>query len=257
MFKLLEIELRKLLPYRFFWLSVLAYAVLMPALFASLYKFNINVRGFEIGFSFYNFPEVWHNTTYIAGWFNFLLYVFVLQIVTNEYQFRTLRQNIIDGLSPWQALGGKILLLLLFALCSSVFVGLVALICGLTMSETHDQAKMFLHMEFLGYYFVQLLGYLSLGLLIGTLVRKSGMAVLAFSAYILIVEPVLRFRFLPAEIGPYLPSQTFGSLVANPLPSYLGLGKVAPLDPTMLAVSGGYILAFVVLSGLMVSRSDL
>ncbi|PKL75826.1 MAG: ABC transporter permease, partial [Candidatus Melainabacteria bacterium HGW-Melainabacteria-1] len=119
MFKLLEIELRKLVPYRFFWISVLAYALLMPALFVSFYRFNIQIQSFEIGIDFYNFPDVWHNSAYIAKWFNFLLYVFVLQMVTNEYQFRTIRQNIIDGLSPWQYLSGKVLLLLLFALGST------------------------------------------------------------------------------------------------------------------------------------------
>lgn len=257
MFKLLEIELRKLIPYRFFWLAVAAYGILMPALFASLYKFNLNLRGFEIGFNFYNFPEVWNNTTYIASWFNLLLYVFALQIVTNEYQFRTMRQNIIDGLSPWQALGAKFLLMLLFSLCSTVFVGLVALVCGLTMSETHDQSQMFVHIEYLGYYFAQLMGFLSLALLIGNLVRKGGMAVMAFVAYILIAEPILRFRFLPKEIGPYLPGSAIGGLVPNPLPSYLGFGPLPKLDPNMLLATGGYIVAFALISGWLIASKDL
>lgn len=258
MFKLLEIELRKLVPYRFFWLSVIAYLVLMPALFISLYKFNINVRSFEIGINFYNFPEVWQNTTYIAKWFNFLLYVFVLQMVTNEYQFRTIRQNIIDGLSPWQYLAGKVMLLLFFALGSTLLVGILAWLSGLFMSEPpHDQTHMFQKVEFLGYYFIQLLGYLSLALLTGTLVRKAGMAVLAFTTYTLIVEAILRYRFLPAQAGPYLPSQAFGTLVPNPLPSYLGMGPPPAVEPTMVAVSCGYILLFILASGWLIAGKDL
>ncbi|HEY9843850.1 MAG TPA: ABC transporter permease subunit [Candidatus Obscuribacterales bacterium] len=262
MFKLLEIELRKLVPYRFFWLSVIAYALLMPALFVSLHNLNITIRTFTLNLNFYNFPDVWHNSVYIAKWFNFLLYVFVLQVVTNEYQFRTIRQNIIDGLSPWQYLTGKVLLLVLFALCSTLLVGALGLYAGMFLSENHDTAHMWEKTEYLGLYFAQLLGYLSMALMIGTLVRKSGMAVLAFTGYILVVEAVLRYApfmssFQPKVWGPYLPSQVLGTLIPNPLPAYFGIGQPAVVDPNMIGISVAYTLAFVLVSGMLIARKDL
>lgn len=262
MFKLLEIELRKLVPYRFFWISVAAYALLMPALFISLYRFNINVQSFSIGLELYNFPEVWHNSTYIAKWFNFLLYVFVLQMVTNEYQFRTIRQNIIDGLSPMQYLAGKALLLLVFALGSTALVGLLALLSGLFLSESVDYAKMGLKLEYLGFYFLQLLGYLSLALLIGSLLRKAGIAILGYMAYLLIIEAVLRYAPFMASLkpdiwGPYLPSQTFGSLLPNPLPSYLGMAPPAPVETLPVVLSIGYIVVFIAATGWLIAKRDL
>lgn len=255
--KLLEIELRKLIPYRSFWVAVLAYAILMPGLFISLYRFNINIQSFTLGFNFYNFPDVWHNTTYIASWFNVLLYFFVILVVTNEYQFRTVRQNVIDGLSRWQVLLGKVLLLLLFAVASTALVFVVSLLCGVFMAEEGSQTISFEKVEYVGLYFVQLLGYMSFALLVATLLRKQGMSIIAFLMYSLVVESILRYRFLPKELGPYLPLQAMGSIIPNPLPAYFGMAPAPSFDPTLLTTAVVYILVFMLASGWVLQSRDL
>ncbi len=255
--KLLEIELRKLIPYRSFWAAVLAYTVLMPALFVSLYRFNVKIQQFTLGFNFYNFPDVWHNTTYIASWFNILLYFFVILVVTNEYQFRTVRQNVIDGLSRWQTIGGKILLILLFAIGSTLVAATVALLCGLFLSETGSPEFSYTKAEFLGYYFVQLLGYMSFALLVATILRKQGLSIIAFLAYVLVAEPVLRYRFLPESWAPYLPLEALSKLLPNPLPAYFGMSPPASPDPSLFVVSGIYIVLFMLASGLVLQQRDI
>lgn len=258
MFKLLEIELRKLLPYRAFWLAVVAYGLLMPGLFISLYKLGINARGVSLDFNFYNFPEVWHNSAFIASWFNMLLYFFVLLVVTNEYQFRTIRQNVIDGLSRWQYLAGKVLLLLVFAICSTGLVAVLGLLSGMYLSETQNTAEMFNKTEYLGLYFVQLLGYLSFALLIGTIVRKQGMSIIIFLGYSLVFETILRYRVLPSDwgLGPYLPLQALGAVIPNPL---MGAFTGVPMeyDLKIVGASLGYTLLFILLSGWVISKRDL
>ena len=255
--KLLEIELRKLIPYRSFWVAVLAYAILMPALFISLYRFNIKIEQFTLGFNFYNFPDVWHNTTYIASWFNILLYFFVILVVTNEYQFRTVRQNVIDGLSRWQTIVSKLLLILLFAIGSTLIVATIALLCGLFLSEEGSGTLSFEKAEFLGFYFVQLFGYMSFALLVATLLRKQAMSIIAFLAYILVAEPVLHYRFLPEAWAPYLPLEALGSLLPNPLPAYFGMKPPAVADPSLFWLSGIYIVIFIVGSGLVLQQRDI
>lgn len=255
--KLLEIELRKLIPYRSFWAAVLAYAVLMPALFISLYRFNIQIQQFTLGFNFYNFPDVWHNTTYIASWFNILLYFFVILVVTNEYQFRTVRQNVIDGLSRWQTIGGKILLMLLFAIGSTIVVAAVAILCGLFLSEEGSGTLSFEKAEFLGFYFVQLLGYMSFALLTATILRKQGMSIIAFLGYILVAEPVLRYRFLPESWAPYLPLEALSKLLPNPLPAYFGMNPAASPSTSLFIISGVYTVLFLVASGLVLQQRDI
>lgn len=257
MFKLLEIELRKLLPYRAFWVAVLAYVLLMPGLFISLHRLQINVQTFTLDFSFYNFPEVWHNSAYIASWFNILLYFFVLLVVTNEYQFRTLRQNVIDGLSRWQVVGAKTLLLLVFGLGSTALVALLALLSGLFLSENPDHSQMFVRTEYLGYYFVQLLGYLAFAQLVGNLVRKQGMSIIVYLGYSLVVETILRYRVLPEGWGQYLPLQVLGKLLPNPIPSYFGMPASPAPDTQIFALAAVYTVGFVLLSAWVVHRRDL
>lgn len=257
MFTLLEIELRKLVPSRDFWLSVTAYVILMPAVFVSLKFFNISPPNSRIGFNLYDFPDVWHNLAYVAQWVNYLLYVIVLQTLTHEYQLRTIRQNIIDGLSRWQYLSGKLILLIVLTLGSMLLVSVLTLLSGWLMSDNPDPSQMFGKIEYLGLYGLQLLGYLSLALLIATLARKTGMAILAFTGYTLMIEPLLRSLVLPQAVGRYLPSHLLARLIPNPFFGYVGMGAPAPVDPATIGLSGVYIIAFVLCSGWLIARQDL
>jgi ABC-type transport system involved in multi-copper enzyme maturation permease subunit len=254
---LLEIELRKLVPSRDFWFSVSAYVILVPAVFLSLALFNVRLPSSQVGLNLYDFPEVWHNLAYIAQWVNVLLCVTVLQIVTNEYQLRTIRQNIIDGLSPWQYLWGKVMLLVVFTVASTALLAACALLAGRFMSESHDLNQMFAKSEYIGLYCLQSFGYLTLALLVGTLVRKTGLAVVCFIGYTLIVEPILRGRLVPAVVGLNLPSYVLGRLVPNPFAGYLGMGAPAPVHPGTIVLSCAYVIAFVLISGWLIASRDL
>jgi len=257
MLKLLEIEFRKLLPYRSFWAALVAYALLLVGLFVSLYRFKINIQNIEVGIDFYNFPDIWHNITYITSWFNILLYFFVILVVTNEYQFRTVRQNVIDGLSRWQILGSKMLLLLVFALGSTLLVGVLTMLCGLFLAEEGSRTLSFEKSEYLGLYFVQILGFMSFALLVANLLRKQGMSIIVFLGYILIFENILRYRLVPESWGPYLPMQAIGSLIPNPLPAYFNLTPTPEFNLYGLVASVIYTLMFVLLTGLVLQQRDL
>jgi ABC-2 type transport system permease protein len=257
MFTLLEIELRKLVPSRDFWLSATAYVILMPLVFISLKFFSISSPRTDFDFNLYAFPGVWHNFAYVALWVDYLLYVIVLQTVTHEYQLRTIRQNVIDGLSRWQYLSGKVMLLFVFTLGSALLVGVLALLGGLFLSETPDRSQMFGNIDYVGLYSLELFGYLSLAMLIATLVRKTGLSILAFTGYALIVEPLLRALLLPRSLGRYLPSYLFDRLVPNPFFGHLGMAAPAPVDPATIVLCGVYIIAFVLCSGWLIAKQDL
>ena len=262
MFKLLEIEFRKLIPYRAFWVAVLAYALLMPGLFISLHKLNINVQNFSLGINFYNFPDVWHNNTYIASWFNVLLYFFMILVVSNEYQFRTVRQNVIDGLSRFQVLGSKMLLMLVFSMASTVLVAGVSLLCGMFLAEEGFREVSWEKIEYVGLYFVQILGFMSFALLVTTVFRKQGMSIIVFIGYTLIGENILRYLIfpklhLPFDLGAYLPFQNIGKLIPNPLPAYFGLMEPPVFQQELMVTSLGYVLLFLVASVGVLYRRDL
>ena len=92
---------------------------------------------------------------------------------------------------------------------------------------------------------------------IATLVRKTGTAILAFIAYTLLVEPLLRTLILPHALGRILPSHVFGLLVANPFFGYVGMQTVAGADASTLALSTFYVVALVLTSGWLIARQDL
>jgi len=256
MFRPLAIELRKLLPSRDFWVSLSAYAVLLPAVFLSLELFNFRLPGSDIGVNIFEFPDVWHNLAYVGGWVNYLLYVIVLQTVTHEYQYRTIRQNIVDGLSPWQYLWGKVSLLVVFAVGSTLLVAACALIAGVTASAAAHRAQVTSGAGFVGLYAVQLLGYLGFALLVGTAVRRTGIAILIFTAYTLMFEPLLR-TLVPWDAARYLPSRVLTRLVPNPFFGYVGMGGPAGPDTITIAIAIVYAVVFVALSGWIIARQDL
>src|SRR5579864_7443787 len=98
--KLISIELKKILPYATFWIMLGIYVVLLFLMFFFLR--SIKLAG-PLAFlnldSFYSFPLLWHSLTYVASFFTLLLGILVIILITNEFSFRTVRQNIIDGLS--------------------------------------------------------------------------------------------------------------------------------------------------------------
>ena len=259
--RLLRIEFKKLKAYRAFWLALISYGLLMPALFISIHNFKINVGGSELTISFYNFPDVWHNVSYIASWFNILLYFFVILLVGNEYQYKTFRQNIIDGMSRWQALMAKIYLMLLFALGSTLLVTLVGWGCGVWLGDVATYPFSFEKVHFVGYYGLQVLCYMSFALMLTHLLRKQGMSIVVFLLYAFVAEPVLQYKvfkdWIPLPtVAESLPLDTFGALITNPFPAYFGIGEVTAVEPKTLGLSVIYLLVFLSAGGLLTQKRD-
>ena len=80
--------------------------------------------------SLYSFPNIWHNLTYISGALKLILAIIVVIFITNEYTYRTLRQNIITGMSRQEFLLSKVLLVVFLAVIATLFIYINALILG-------------------------------------------------------------------------------------------------------------------------------
>ena len=68
----------------------------------------------------FSFPGIWHNVTYVAGFFKFFLAILVAILVSGEYEYRTIRQNIIDGMSRLEFFKSKIITLFLISLTAMI-----------------------------------------------------------------------------------------------------------------------------------------
>ncbi len=53
--------------------------------------------GFIASSSPYDFAHTWQTTSYVGGWLLLLPGLLLILLITNEFSFRTHRQNIIDG----------------------------------------------------------------------------------------------------------------------------------------------------------------
>jgi hypothetical protein len=230
--KLLAVEEAKLRPSRELRVSLAVYALLVALALASLRAVAFELPGGRITIAALAFPDVWHNAAYVAGWVNYLLYVIALQTVTHEYQFRTNRQNVIDGLPRRRYVLGKIAVMAGFALISSAIM--IALASAAGMWTGAAAASEPLAIRFVPLYAAQTLGYLMLALFVATLARRTGRAVLLFVGYTLVAEPLLRDLAVPHGIARHLPSAAFAALVPNPFFAYAGMRVTSPLTAPLV-----------------------
>src|SRR5690606_17665989 len=108
MLHLLKVDLKKLTSYRTFWVVCGLYFLTLGFGAASGMEFlkwiertfnsfgqNLNIQRVPL----YHFPDIWMNLIWFGGLLKVVLAIMVVISITNEYTYRTLRQNIIDGLS--------------------------------------------------------------------------------------------------------------------------------------------------------------
>ncbi|MGB5417210.1 ABC transporter permease [Algibacter sp.] len=193
MLRLLNLELQKLLLNRTSKILIFTSFVL-PFFVILLSSLKINVFGFftlELGeLGVFNFPIIWHLTTFFASQFKFFFAIVVVSMIGNEYSNKTIKQNLIDGLSKKEFILSKFYTIVFFSLVSTVLIGLISLCIGLYYSSYTEPALIFRGVEFLLAYFVKLIGFFSLCLFFGMLVKRSAFA-LAFLFILFIVEWIL------------------------------------------------------------------
>lgn len=215
MIRLLKIEWLKMKNYRTFWVLMGLYVVIVLLSFYILKRVS-ETNGTS---SLLIFPQIWNSALYIVGWGNIIIGMIVVNSICNDFQFRTYRQHVIDGLSRLEFLFAKILFILLLALLVTLFVFISILLFGFLNSP---DANPFVDSSLILNYFFQLLGYLSLALLISMLFRTTGISMAFFILYTLILEQIIGWLVYPGFSSTYfikdfLPKQLYSSLI--PVPS--------------------------------------
>mgnify|MGYP002701221076 CR=1 FL=1 len=89
----------------------------------------------------FNFPYIWHFNTYVAALLKFFLLLVIVSMMSNEYSNKTLKQNLIDGLSKKEFILSKFYTVFVFALISTLFVFIISLLFGLFSSDYHELAS--------------------------------------------------------------------------------------------------------------------
>ncbi|SHJ00906.1 ABC transporter permease [Algibacter luteus] len=193
MLRLLNLELQKLLLNRTSKILIFI-SFILPFFVILLSSLKINVFGFftlELGeLGVFNFPIIWHLTTFFASQFKFFFAIVVVSMIGNEYSNKTIKQNLIDGLSKKEFILSKFYTIVFFSLVSTVLITLISFCIGMYYSSYTEATIVVRETEFLLAYFVKLIGFFSLCLFFGMLVKRSAFA-LAFLFILYILEWIL------------------------------------------------------------------
>lgn len=267
MLHLLRIDLKKLTRYRTFWIVCGLYFITLAFSTASGMEFlKWLARTFE-GFGgslninripLYHFPDVWLNLIYFSGLFKVVLGIMTVISITNEYQYRTLRQNIIDGLSRWQFLSTKILTNVLLSFLSVAMIMVISFVTGLIYTPAINWNFVFADMEFLIAYFLEIFGFLSFALMLGVLIQRPGLTIILLLLSRML-EYILRENIdeaLPWIVA-YLPLESLSNLVPLPFQRYAFQEIRDYLTFSSVAIALGWTVLFNYFSYLRLKHADI
>lgn len=224
--KLLSIEYQKLKKLNSLKIILLVYAILSPLVLHLLYKFFSMILGALPGqvWDPYQFPDIWRFATYTSSYFNVLMGVIIVIAVTNEYSYRTFKQNIIDGLSIKEVIISKFLVVVGLSTIVSAYTFVVALVFGLFNSGTEN---MLIDMNYIAIYYLQTLCYFSFAFLFAVLLKRPAMAIIFFILSF-VLESIIGNMFSAAgfeKAYAFFPLNAFSKL--TPLPIFEELLKTA------------------------------
>jgi ABC-type transport system involved in multi-copper enzyme maturation permease subunit len=230
MLHLLKIDLKKLTSYRTFWVVCGLYFLTLGFGAASgmeFLKWLVNLiddLGQKLNIDripLYHFPDVWMNLIWFSGWLKIVLAIMVVISITNEFTYRTLRQNVIDGLSRWEFLMSKILTNVLLSVMSVAMIFIVGLVTGLIYSPSIQLEKIFTDLEFFLAYFLEIFFFLSYALMLGILIQRSGLTIilLLLSQMIEAIITANIDDYVPWII-PFFPMKSIWYMIEFPLPRY-------------------------------------
>jgi len=234
MLRLLNIEFIKLWNNRASKILILAYFILLTciALIAAI-KFDIGPIKFHLAEQgIFNFPYIWHFNTYIAASLKFFLAIVIVSMMANEYSNKTIKQNLIDGLSKKEFIASKFITVAVFALISTLFVFIVSLFLGYGFSSITETYHVFSDLEYLLAFFIKLVGFFSFCLFLGILIKRSAFALgFLFVWYVIekIAYGLLTFQFestkeIAGSITQFFPLESMSNLIKEPF-SRLGAVK--------------------------------
>ncbi len=219
-------------------LTLIYFGLLTSIALIAAIKFDIGPVKFHLAEQgIFNFPYIWHFNTFVASIFKFFLLLVIVSMVANEYSYKTLKQNLIDGLSKKEFLLSKFYTVLVLALISTVFVFVTSLILGLVYSDFNEPAIIFSDLSYLVAFFVKLVGFFSFGLFLGMLIKRSAFAVGAMIVWAIIegmTKGMLYWQFRNVEgstqaavdqVMQFFPLEAMSNLIKEPV-TRLGAVKI-------------------------------
>lgn len=258
--KIIQVEWAKLKKFHTLKILFGAYMVVVPCwmLFMNwFFKLNPQIAKIFTQKNLFGFPDIWSFNTYCASFFNILLAVIIVIITCNEIQYKTMRQNLIEGQTKQQVIIGKFLIVIALSLLATLFTFLTGLIIGLSSSGSEHFMEN-IHLNVL--YFVQTLGYFTFAFLFALIVKRPALAIITFIVYFP-VETIVG-NLISHNVYQFFPLKVYADLTPIPFFQQLlnaskdGAPWVLDMDYKII-LSCFYIIACFFLTYWIIKRRDL
>jgi ABC-2 type transport system permease protein len=216
----------------------------------------------------FDFDTVWKTVSYYSSYFLMLPALLIVILMSNEFNYKTHRQNIIDGWSRFEFLKVKIAMAFVFALASTLVVVITALIFGATSGSSFSLNGF----ENIGYFLLKAFTYNMIAILISLFTKKSGVAIAVFFIYTIFENGVSLMLFFLAvklkkdsnidwgNLGNYLPMNASDGLLTSPFEQFSGIARnILPsnFNSIVLVFALSYVIIFYFWSRRKMMRSDL
>ena len=241
--RLFNTERLKLMPFRTTWVILALFALLIPLAYGILPSIIPEGLGLD-AYAVYNFDQIWNFLPYVSSFFTTLLGVLIIVSISNDFTYGTLRQNLIDGFSRKDWLVSKYLLALLLGVVAAILVALTGIGFGTFYGDEGGlPGNNGVHLVI---YLLQTIGILSFSILVGVIFQRSGISIVLYFLYTLILEPAVGY-LLPKGWSLYLPMNTINNLLPFPVNlSQFSDGNAAASEVRLLSdplVDGAFFLA--------------
>lgn len=221
--QILSVEWLKLKGYRPFWVVFILYPVCLCGVVTISVWTQMKIQeaagesglGSAVGeYLPFAFPHVWQSVAYLGSWLHFLPAVLVILSVTNEFTFRTHRQNLLDGWGRGQFLTAKCLMASGVCFYGTAIVAVLALFSGLVTRSTPSIEGGSYILLFL----LQSHVYMLFALLLAFVIRRAALSLAGFFIYAMILENFAAFilNYKLNGLGAYLPLEAAGGLLPFP-----------------------------------------
>lgn len=269
-----KVEWMKIKQYPAWWILIGVVGLTYPATIVAAHSFYANategtndarmLAKMILGNPF-SFPNTWHTIAYFSSFFILLPAILVIMLITNEFQYKTHRQNVIDGWSRTKFITGKLIDVFIITLWVTLIYFLVALYFGATNSDG-NWYDAWTEIHYVGLFFIQTFSQLTIAFLLGFLLKRAFMAMAFLVFYYMVIENILVElarnklndwgRFLPFEVSDrMIPAPGFFSRMSTDMKKSYELSLEKIPEHTFLTL--GITLAIWLICFRIFSRKDL
>jgi ABC-2 type transport system permease protein len=224
--RIIEIEWSKISTYGLLKVILILHFCLFLLVTFVFSKMQISVPGFTFG-NLFMFPNVWSTFSWVASWFNMLLAILVIVLTGNEFAYRTLRQQVLSGLSRKEFIYGRGVVVLILSVYGFLLVTFTGTVFGIIYTPDLKVSMIFENFGVVFIYMLQAIGYMVIGILLSVLLRNNSLSIILFFLYFILIEPIIRV-FCPVGVRQWFPVKIISHL--TPVPEILQMTSSGGTD---------------------------